>query len=240
MMSGQKLSSGSWVAFGKALKEMRTRDVRDNETGFTLIELLVAMALGLVVLASVLHIFVHQNQTSKVQTEVAYAQQNVRGAMTVMTREIRAAGYDPEDNGFDAIQTATASSIRVLSNLSGDNEAGDPDDADEDVTYAMDNGNRELTRNGNTAIQNVVPNSLQFTYTFSDGDTGIPDETDGDTTNDLDDIRSVAVQLQVHTETEDPHFADGYDLNPGTTGTCRTRTLFTRVRIRNMGFEDLE
>ena len=99
---------------------MRTRDVRDNETGFTLIELLVAMALGLVVLASVLHIFVHQNQTSKVQTEVAYAQQNVRGAMTVMTREIRAAGYDPEDNGFDAIQTATASSIRVLSNLSGD------------------------------------------------------------------------------------------------------------------------
>lgn len=225
------------MVFGKAIKEMRTRDMRENETGFTLIELLVAMAVGLIILAAVLNIFVHQNQTCKVQTEVAYAQQNVRGAMTVMTREIRAAGYDPADNGFDAVQTATASSIQIRSDLNAD---GDVADVDEDVTYAIDNGNGELTRNTNTAIQNVVPNSLQFTYTFSDGDTGIPDETDGDTTNDLDDIRSVAVQLQVHTETEDPHFTDGYDLNPGTAGTCRTRTLSTRVRIRNMGFEDLE
>ena len=223
------------MVFGKAIKEMRTRDVRENETGFTLIELLVAMAVGLIVLTAVLNIFVHQNQTCKVQTDVAYAQQNVRGAMTVMTREIRAAGYDPADIGFNAIQTATASSIRIFSDLDGNGAI----DADEDVTYAIDNGNRELTRNTNTAIENVVPNSLQFTYTFSDGDTGIPDETDGDTTNDLDDIRSVAVQLQVHTETEDPNFAGGENLNAGP-GTARTRTLSTRVRIRNMGFEDLE
>lgn len=208
--------------------------------GFTLIELLVAMTVGLIVLGAVLNIFIHQNRTSLVQHEVAYAQQNVRGAMAVMTREIRAAGYDPEDNGFDPIKTATASSIRILSNLSGDDEAGDPDDADEDVTYAIDNGNRLLTRNGNTAIQSVVPNSLQFSYTFSDGDTGVPDETDSDTTNDREDVRSVAVQLQVHTETEDPYFTGGYDVDAGSPGSCRTRTLFTRVRIRNMGFEDLE
>jgi type IV pilus assembly protein PilW len=220
---------------------MMTVGVQEDRRGFTLVELLVAMTVGLVVLASVLQIFIYQNRTSSVQTEVAYAQQNVRGAMTVMTREIRAAGYDPHNNGFSAIKAASGSSIQVLSNLSGDDEgSNDPDDADEDVTYAIDNTNRELTRNGNTAIQNVVPNSLQFTYTFSDGDTGVPDETDADTTNDLDDVRSVAVQLQVHTETEDPHFTGGYDLISGSEGTCRTRTLSTRVRIRNVGFEDLE
>jgi type IV pilus assembly protein PilW len=219
---------------------MKCATAHRSQQGFTLIELLVAMTIGLVVLIAVLDVFIHQNQTSAVQHEVAYAQQNVRGAMAVMTREIRAAGYDPEDNGFDVIKTATANSIRILSNLSGDDEAGDPDDADEDVTYAIDTVNWELTRNGNTAIQDVVPAASGFSYTFADGDTGVPDETDADTTNDLDDVRSVAVQLQVHTETEDPNFDGGYDLNPGITGTCRTRTLFTRVRIRNMGFEDLE
>ena len=89
-------------------------------------------------------------------------------------------------------------------------------------------------------VYNVVPNSLQFNYGFADGGTGIPDETDADATNDLDDVRWVGIQFQVHTENEDRGHASGYDLNPATSGTCRIRTLATRVRIRNIGFQDLE
>ncbi len=200
-----------------------------------MVELLVGLVLGLVVAAGVLNIFVHQNRTNEYQQEVAYAQQNVRAAMELMTREIRSAGYDPENNSFDAVKTATASSIRVLSNVSGDSEAGDPDDADEDVTYAIDNGNGYITRSGSEVIRDVVPNSLQLTYYKADGTAFVPaNQADRDT------IRTVGVQFQVHTVKEDPNYSGGYDLNPSASGTCRVRTLSTRVRIRNMGFQDIE
>jgi type IV pilus assembly protein PilW len=209
--------------------------VGKKDGGFTLVELLVGLALGLVVAAGVLNIFVHQNRTNEYQQEVAYAQQNVRAAMELMTREIRSAGYNPENNSFDAVKTATASSIRVLSNVSGDSEAGDPDDADEDVTYTIDNGNGYITRSGNEVIRDVVPNSLQFTYYKADGTALVPASQE-----DRDTIRTVGVQFQVHTEKEDPNYSGGYDLNPSGSGTCRVRTLSTRVRIRNVGFQDLE
>jgi type IV pilus assembly protein PilW len=209
--------------------------VGKKDGGFTLVELLVGLALGLVVAAGVLNIFVHQNRTNEYQQEVAYAQQNVRAAMELMTREIRSAGYNPENNSFDAVKTATASSIRVLSNVSGDSEAGDPNDADEDVTYTIDNGNGYITRSGNEVIRDVVPNSLQFTYYKADGTALVPASQE-----DRDTIRTVGVQFQVHTEKEDPNYSGGYDLNPSGSGTCRVRTLSTRVRIRNVGFQDLE
>jgi hypothetical protein len=155
--------------------------------------------------------------------------------MDLMVREIRNAGYDPQGNGFNAIQTATLDSIQVLSNLSGDDEAGNPDDANEDVTYTIDNANRELERNGTVMIKDVVPNSLQFTYYKADGSSFVPADQ-----NDRDDIRVAAIQFQVHTENEDHDYSGGYDLYPSSGGTCRVRTLATRVRIRNMGFEDLE
>lgn len=200
-----------------------------------MIELLVAMVMGLLVLGAILNIFISQNRTNAIQQEVACAQQNVRAAMEVMVREIRNAGYDPQDNGFNAMQTATSNSIRVLSNISGDDEAGDPDDANEDVTYTIDNANRELERNGTVMIKDVVPNSLQFTYYRANGTAFVPADQ-----NDRDDIRVVATQFQVHTENEDRDYSGGYDLYPSNAGTCRVRTLATRVRIRNMGFQDLE
>ena len=203
--------------------------------GFTLIELIVAMVLGLVVLAAVLNIFVSQNRTNAVQQEVAYAQQNVRAAMDIIAREIRGAGYDPQNNGFDAIQTATSNTIRVLSNLSGDDEAGNPNDANEDVTYTIDDTNRRITRMGNPMIEDVVPNSLQFTYFKADGTSFVPANQ-----TDRNDIRAVAIEFQGHTQNEDPGLTGGYDLYPSSTGTCRIRTLATSVRIRNMGFQDLE
>jgi prepilin-type N-terminal cleavage/methylation domain-containing protein len=217
-----------------AIFKMMPSNLNKRNHGFTLVELLVAMTLGLVVLAAILNMFASQNRTSAVQQEVAYAQQNMRAAMDLIVREIRNAGYDPEDNGFDAIQTATSDSIRVLSNITGDDETGNPDDANEDVTYTIDNANHELERDGTVMIKDVVPNSLQFTYYRPNGTAFVPADQ-----NDRDDIRMVAIQFQVHTENEDPGYSGGYDLYPSNAGTCRVRTIATRVRIRNMGFQDI-
>ncbi len=204
---------------------MTPENFRKDNRGFTLVELLVAMALGLVVLGAVLKVFVSQNRTNAAQQEVAYAQQNVRAAMDLMAREIRNAGYDPQDNGFDAIKTATSNTIRILSNLSGDDEAGDPNDPNEDVTYAV-NGSNQLTRGGNRMVDFV--NNLQFGYVLVDG-TVLDPPGAALTATQRADVRTVIIHVGVRTENPDRD-----------TGQFRVRNLVSRVRIRNMGFQDID
>ena len=190
--------------------------------------------MGLLVLGAILNIFISQNRTNAIQQEVACAQQNVRAAMGVMVRDIRNAGHNPNDGNFKSIKTATSTTIQVKADYS-DPADGDAGDANEDITYTIDNTNHRLERNGTRMIEDVVPNSLQFTYYKADGSSFVAADQ-----NDRDDIRVVAVQFQVHTENEDRDCTGGYDLYPSNAGTCRVRTLATRVRIRNMGFQDLE
>jgi prepilin-type N-terminal cleavage/methylation domain-containing protein len=205
--------------------DMTPENFRKDNRGFTLVELLIAMALGLVVLGAVLKVFVSQNRTNAAQQEVAYAQQNVRAAMDLMAREIRSAGYDPEDNGFEGIKTATSNSIRILSNLTGDDEPGDPDEDNEDVTYTV-NGSNQLTRSGNRMVDFV--NNLQFGYILKDG-TVLDPPGAALTAAQRADVRAVIIHLGVQTENPDRD-----------TGDFRIRNLMSRVRIRNMGFQDID
>jgi len=202
---------------------------RTNQ-GFSLVELLVAMVMGLAILGAVLSIFVNQNRTHAIQQEVAYAQQNVRAAMGLMVWDIRNAGHNPDNGDFRAIEEATSTSIRVKADYSNPAD-GDAGDAEEDITYTV-NASDQLTRDdavlGPEAIVDFVDN-LQFSYGFADGDTGIPNEADVDDSNDRDDIRLVIIRLGVRTENPDPD-----------TGQDRVRNLTTRVRVRNMGFQDID
>ena len=216
---------------------------RTNQ-GFTLVELLVAMVMGLAVLGAVLSIFVNQNRTNAIQQEIAYAQQNVRAAMGLMVREIRNAGFDPANNGFDVIPQATSTLIQVRADYRGDNDlpGNDPpydppdgahDDENEDITYTV-NASNQLTRDDANDGQDPEPivdfvDNLQFSYGFADGDTGIPNNADVDDSNDRDDIRLVMIRLGVRTENPDPD-----------SGQDRVRNLNTRVRVRNMGFQDID
>ncbi|MBW2172945.1 MAG: prepilin-type N-terminal cleavage/methylation domain-containing protein [Deltaproteobacteria bacterium] len=207
----------------------------NSNQGFTLIEILVVMALGLVVLGAVLSIFIKQNETSTAQQEITYAQQNVRAAMDLMVREIRNAGYDPQRNDFDAIKTAKGDELRILSNLDGDDEAGhDPDDANEDVTYSV-NAFFQLERNGNILVNS--PCGLAFGYVLADGTVHDP-PAPGDPPLDLsniggadqrDEVRAVIIFVAVMTANPAPD-----------TGEYRMRPLMNAVRIRNLGFKDIE
>ncbi len=210
---------------------MTALGLNKRNRGFTLIELMVAMTLGLFVLWVVLKIGIGQNRANAVQQQVVYAQQNVRAAMDLMARDIRGAGYDPKNSGLTPIPSASASSIQVRADLDADGGTGG---TSEDVTYGEvvdpdDATKRCLTRQGQPIVYNVDPGSLQFNYGFADGGTGIPDDTDTDDTNDLDDIRRVSIRLAVQTEKPDPD-----------TGRVRIRQLATRVRVRNIGFQDIE
>lgn len=64
-----------------------------GEQGFTLVELLIAMALALVIIASLSSTFIIQQKTYNTQEQIAEMTQNARAAMDIMSREIMMAGY---------------------------------------------------------------------------------------------------------------------------------------------------
>jgi prepilin-type N-terminal cleavage/methylation domain-containing protein len=64
-----------------------------GERGFTLVELLVYIAVVGVVMGAIYTMFYRQQDSFLVQERVALLQQNLRGAMTVLTNDIQMAGH---------------------------------------------------------------------------------------------------------------------------------------------------
>ncbi len=71
---------------------MKKRLLR-GEGGFTLVELLVAIPLGLFVMAGIYHAFRMQQDSYLLQDQVTVMQQNLRGAMHLITQDLLMAGY---------------------------------------------------------------------------------------------------------------------------------------------------
>ena len=70
-----------------------------NENGFTLYELMVSAAISSVVLLIIHSIYRSQQKSYVAQEQVCAIQQNLRGGVCCMEREIRMAGYDPQASG---------------------------------------------------------------------------------------------------------------------------------------------
>jgi len=66
---------------------------KTKNQGFTLVELLVAMAIATVILTAIFSTFKSQQDSYVVQSQLAMTQQNVRGAMQLISRDIQMAGY---------------------------------------------------------------------------------------------------------------------------------------------------
>jgi len=111
---------------------------KKTQKGFTLIELLVAMALTLVVMGAVYKTFKSQQDSFIIQDQVAAMQQNLRGAMHVLTRDLQMAGFytnfdrntralDWDDHDNDDNTTTGTEAIRPLI-YAGDNVSAAGDD----------------------------------------------------------------------------------------------------------------
>ena len=80
-----------------------------NEKGVTLIELLVVLVISGIVVGGVYKVFIAQTRAYTVQDQVAEVQQDVRGAMEIMARDIRMAGY--QTNNFASLYPNAAALI---------------------------------------------------------------------------------------------------------------------------------
>lgn len=88
---------------------------RVRQRGFSLIELMIAMVLGLFVLASLLALFIGNNQSHRTQEAAARLQENARFALDILNREARKTGYraafTPMNTAFPAVAGFAAGQV---------------------------------------------------------------------------------------------------------------------------------
>jgi type IV pilus assembly protein PilW len=70
-----------------------------HPSGFTLVEIMIAIAVSAVVFTSVISIYSHMQHSSAQQISMATLQQNQRGALDIMERELRLIGMDRNQSG---------------------------------------------------------------------------------------------------------------------------------------------
>jgi prepilin-type N-terminal cleavage/methylation domain-containing protein len=206
----------------------------NNERGFTLAEMMVVCAIVGLVMASILGLVMSGQRAYWYGTTQVDAQQTVRVAVERMSKEIREAGYYPQTPntvpstctavpcyGFDALGSATSSSITLLYDWNGDGTAtsGKVNDPflcatgtacrGEQVTYTFSSGQLTRQEAGVDASPVVLASgisSLTFTYYAEDGTIATASSA----------ARTVAVSVSAQTA------------NQGT-----FVTMLDRIRLRN-------
>jgi type IV pilus assembly protein PilW len=217
--------------------------------GFTLVELMIALAVGGVVMAAVMTAFLSQHRSYLAQDEVVEMQQNARVAMDMMVRDIRSAGYNPNnivggvgiiaagngtellplrftrDNGAGALETISYSLFDAYATAAPPGNDGLVDDLARQVTVTATG----LTAGRQAVAENI--SNLEFRYLAGDGSV----------TAVLNDIRSIQVSLMVQTAVADtsPPGIQNYTTPSGaiwaSTPGFRSRYLTTTIKCRNLG-----
>ncbi len=156
------------------------QDARRSEAGFTLVEMMVTFAAFLMIMLAVMQLY---DSAAKVQRRTERRldlQQNARLAMAEIARQIRMAGYFPENFAVTPPSPLLANPFHVATNaalaIHGD---GDGSGASNVFVYCLDGTNLRTLRlaagasiacaSGEILAQNIQ--SLEFTYFTAAGAT---------------------------------------------------------------------
>jgi type II secretory pathway component PulJ len=180
--------------------------------GFTVTELVLALAIMMMVMASIVSLLISLNRVYAAQSVIAGVQQVTRAGINIMTRNIRLAGLNPRKINQIGILEASVNKIRFQhdTNGSGTIETGQ----NEDSAYLL-NGNHQLIRqkDGNSrSNKSLVDHVNDLTFKYLD--------RDNEETSILDEIRTVEISLTVR----EPAGKDKFI----------SRTYSTRVICRNL------
>lgn len=173
-----------------------------GRSGMTLVELMISLVIFGVVIAVVFGFLTESRRSYTATRQKAQYQQGLRAVMSLVTREVRSAGCDPEDAGFERFSTASATQVHFRMDLNGDADVTD-NAPDEDVTYAFDAGAGTLSRDtggGPVVILRDLAN-VTFDYFDEDGNllTALPlDATDRTA------IRAVTLTMSGETDKHEP------------------------------------
>jgi type IV pilus assembly protein PilW len=160
---------------------------------------MVAMALGMIVLAAVTTTFISQTRFYNAQEQVNEMEQNARGAMDVISRELKMAGYNPNGASFSGV-TYSTSQLLIQADLDGDGTISTSSTSNEKITYAYDSANSTITRaqgNGTAAV--LADNITAFTFGYLDAN--------GAATTTTANVRQVSLSVTAQTAKPDPNYS---------------------------------
>jgi type IV pilus assembly protein PilW len=175
-----------------------------DSRGFTLIELLVGIALVAIGTGVLYTSFMSQNNTYIAQEQVVDMQQNLRGAVELLTREIRMSGYDPERSrnfGITDVSLDGSGNSTITFSVDWDedgtidgtedaNDNGRLDggedangngllDLSETVTYSLSANRLQRTAGGSAKVLAENIEGLAFAFAFDSNDDGELETTAG-------------------------------------------------------------
>ncbi len=204
-----------------------------RDTGTSLIELLVYMALVTIGLTAVYSVLVTNLKTYDSIENSQVMHQDLRSSITMMTKEVRRAGCNPEDAGGVGFQTdaddrynTDGNSIHFTADLSPLNGEADGrvTGISEDVGYYLEGDTlfRRAVYADGAALeaQKLVENIKDFQLTYFERD----GTQTADPPADLGDIWFVNILIEGNTKRLDR-----------ITGQIKTEIVESRVRVRNQG-----
>jgi type IV pilus assembly protein PilW len=216
-----------------------------NKRGITLIELLVVLVICAILIGGTYRVFIAQTKAYTVQDQVAEVQQDIRGAMEIIVRDLRMAGFQTSTFNSPLITDSPVGSPLSDSSITVNYEyLGGASPTTYTVTYTL--AGTILTRTlaqtpaagppvTDTILENVK--ALTFTYGIDQDGDGLMDDINGDGIIDEKDFvaaasvgtaRVVAVRVVLT--------ADPAPVNPDVTAMVHPRTLVSAVTLRNVSF----
>ena len=194
-----------------------------NERGtVTVAELLAAIVMTAAAMGAMYSMMVAQNQVFSAQDRAVEIEQTARTIMTMISRELRMAGYNPvQGTSFNGI-TYDPVQLRIQADLNGN---GVLTDTNEDTTYSFDAANLRLLRTAPNSVI-VFQNIQAFTFSYLNSNGALVDGSSNPAPTSAD-IREVSVKITVRAAYPDPTYPEnnGY----------RTLTLQSRVTPRDLG-----
>jgi len=238
---------------------------RNTQSGFTIIEVMIVMVISSALMAVVYQTFHSQQRSYTMQSEAAAMEQNLRGGLYLLTRELRSAGYNPKQattnnfrfvisfpapNNLFAVNYGTNHFI-VAFTLDSDSSGVIEPNNNEQIAYQFDNATKTLQRLNDTQAdptkkwETVASNIEAVYFTYYDQNKIItPDPTS---------IQYVEIALLARMAKQDSKYKDEivYTTKDGVIKLCplvktcpngyfgdhyHRRLLTTTIQIRNKLF----
>jgi len=216
-------------------------------SGFTLVEVLISLVLSSLAMTAIYSIYQSQQKSYVAESQVAGMQQNIRAAMYYMQKELRMAGCDPTGTAGAGMVVANDSTVQFTMDLNTTDSDGIPDgdttDTDEDITYAIADGDADgdidLVRTDNGVTRMIAENIDALNFVYLDSSSAVLATPVANLSN----IRTVQVTIVARTSQIDNDYTNSseYKNKQGTTilaaqnDRYRRTLLTTHINCRNLG-----